>query len=230
MFKGNDDSVHSLIIQRKEEIAYEMIYSLRNFPFARRCIGVSAKRDVRGRYDMSKRRDDQVSTLDAVEKLLMEKSSLENEESYEDYGDGWDFINGKEDTMENDYPSNILKKIIKRKSVNTDIISQTFNIAQSSLLQKFERSNVELEVTVLVHLNFTILRRHLKVSSTVIQMTNMDNDHIPVYSTKSIIQKSETEGIQNQDKTGTKANKQKPPPYEKKRTPDMGVRPGAQEE
>ncbi|RLT71666.1 hypothetical protein [Parabacteroides distasonis] len=61
-------------------------------------------------------------------------------------------------------------------------------------------------------------------------MTNMDNDHIPVYSTKSIIQKSETEGIQNQDKTGTKANKQKPPPYEKKRTPDMGVRPGAQEE
>ncbi|KAK3091078.1 hypothetical protein FSP39_016969 [Pinctada imbricata] len=49
-------------------------------------------------------------------------------------------------------------------------------------------------------------------------------------STKSIIQKSETEGIQNQDKTGTKANKQKPPPYEKKRTPDMGVRSGAQEE
>ncbi|KAK3086754.1 hypothetical protein FSP39_022861 [Pinctada imbricata] len=42
--------------------------------------------------------------------------------------------------------------------------------------------------------------------------------------------KSESEGIQNQDKTGTKANKQKPPPYEKKRTPDMGVRPGAQEE
>ena len=40
-------------------------------------------------------------------------------------------------------------------------------------------------------------------------MTNMDNDHIPVYSTKSIIQKSETEGIQNQDKTGTKANKNK---------------------
>ncbi|KAK3084197.1 hypothetical protein FSP39_009888 [Pinctada imbricata] len=58
----------------------------------------------------------------------------------------------------------------------------------------------------------------------------MDNDHIPAHSTKSIIQKSETEGIQNQDKTGTKANKQKPPPYEKKRTPDMGVRPGAQEE
>ncbi|KAK3096674.1 hypothetical protein FSP39_002279, partial [Pinctada imbricata] len=45
-----------------------------------------------------------------------------------------------------------------------------------------------------------------------------------------IISKSETEGIQNQDKTGTKANKQKPPPHEKKRTPDMGVRPGAQEE
>ncbi|KAK3099564.1 hypothetical protein FSP39_006338, partial [Pinctada imbricata] len=42
--------------------------------------------------------------------------------------------------------------------------------------------------------------------------------------------KSETEGIQNQDKTGTKANKQKPPPYKKKRTPDMGVKPGAQEE
>ncbi|KAK3090487.1 hypothetical protein FSP39_012238 [Pinctada imbricata] len=42
--------------------------------------------------------------------------------------------------------------------------------------------------------------------------------------------KSQTEGIQNQDKTGTKANKQKPPPHEKKRTPDMGVRPGAQEE
>ncbi|KAK3105568.1 hypothetical protein FSP39_000734 [Pinctada imbricata] len=34
----------------------------------------------------------------------------------------------------------------------------------------------------------------------------------------------------NQDITGTKANKQKPPPYEKKQTPDMGVRPGAQEE
>ncbi|KAK3091608.1 hypothetical protein FSP39_021142 [Pinctada imbricata] len=40
----------------------------------------------------------------------------------------------------------------------------------------------------------------------------------------------ETEGIQNQDKTGTKANKQKPPTFEKKRTPDMGVRTGAQEE
>ncbi|KAK3104924.1 hypothetical protein FSP39_013272 [Pinctada imbricata] len=38
------------------------------------------------------------------------------------------------------------------------------------------------------------------------------------------------EGIQNQDKTGTEANKQKPPPYEKKRTPDMRVSPGAQEE
>ncbi|KAK3083383.1 hypothetical protein FSP39_021203 [Pinctada imbricata] len=60
-------------------------------------------------------------------------------------------------------------------------------------------------------------------------VTNMDNDHIPVYSTKSIAN-SETEGIQNQDKTGTKANKQKPPPHEKKRTPDMRVRPGAQEE
>ncbi|KAK3083667.1 hypothetical protein FSP39_001010 [Pinctada imbricata] len=46
----------------------------------------------------------------------------------------------------------------------------------------------------------------------------------------SFVRKSETEGIQNQDKTGTKANKQKPPPYEKKRTPDMGVRPGAKEE
>ncbi|KAK3102075.1 hypothetical protein FSP39_008553 [Pinctada imbricata] len=42
--------------------------------------------------------------------------------------------------------------------------------------------------------------------------------------------KSETKGIQNQDKTGAKANKQKPPPYEKKRTPGIGVRPGAQEE
>ncbi|KAK3108717.1 hypothetical protein FSP39_014075 [Pinctada imbricata] len=30
--------------------------------------------------------------------------------------------------------------------------------------------------------------------------------------------------------SGTKANKHKPPPHEKKRTPDMGVRPGAQEE
>ncbi|KAK3100772.1 hypothetical protein FSP39_025107 [Pinctada imbricata] len=60
-------------------------------------------------------------------------------------------------------------------------------------------------------------------------MTNMDNDHIPVYSTKSIIQKIRNRGIRNQDKTGTKANKQKPPPYEKKRTPDMRVRPGAQE-
>ncbi|KAK3085379.1 hypothetical protein FSP39_002471 [Pinctada imbricata] len=47
---------------------------------------------------------------------------------------------------------------------------------------------------------------------------------------KCEIRKSETEGIQNQDKAGTKANKQKPPPHEKKRTPDMGVRSGAQEE
>ncbi|KAK3099263.1 hypothetical protein FSP39_001818 [Pinctada imbricata] len=61
-------------------------------------------------------------------------------------------------------------------------------------------------------------------------MTNMDNDHIPVFSTKSIIQKIRNRGIRNQDKTGTKANKQKPPPYEKKRTLDMRVRPGAQEE
>ncbi|KAK3086090.1 hypothetical protein FSP39_013397 [Pinctada imbricata] len=44
------------------------------------------------------------------------------------------------------------------------------------------------------------------------------------------LRKSETEGIQNQDKTETKANKQKPPPHEKKRTPDMRVRPGTQEE
>ena len=36
--------------------------------------------------------------------------------------------------------------------------------------------------------------------------------------------------MQNQDKTGTKENKQKPLPYEKKRTPGMGVRSGAQEE
>ncbi|KAK3094891.1 hypothetical protein FSP39_007575 [Pinctada imbricata] len=50
---------------------------------------------------------------------------------------------------------------------------------------------------------------------------------MPVHKSE---EKSETEGIQNQDKTGTKGNKQKPPPYEKKRTPDMGVRPGAQEE
>ncbi|KAK3107727.1 hypothetical protein FSP39_020885 [Pinctada imbricata] len=49
----------------------------------------------------------------------------------------------------------------------------------------------------------------------------MDNDHIPVYSTKSIIQKIRNPGIRNQDKTGTKANKQKPPPHEKKRIPDM---------
>ncbi|KAK3098164.1 hypothetical protein FSP39_016805 [Pinctada imbricata] len=52
---------------------------------------------------------------------------------------------------------------------------------------------------------------------------------VPKHSTKSIIQKIRNRGIRNQDKTGTKANKQKPPPYEKKRTPDMRVRPGAQE-
>ncbi|KAK3096784.1 hypothetical protein FSP39_003252 [Pinctada imbricata] len=56
----------------------------------------------------------------------------------------------------------------------------------------------------------------------------MDNDHIPVYSTKSKIQKIRNR--RHQYKTGTKASKQKPPPYEKKRTPDMGVRPGAQED
>ncbi|KAK3092582.1 hypothetical protein FSP39_004597 [Pinctada imbricata] len=50
------------------------------------------------------------------------------------------------------------------------------------------------------------------------------------YAQNRYFRKSETEGIQNQDKTETKANKQKPPPHEKKRTPDMGVRPGAQEE
>ncbi|KAK3090003.1 hypothetical protein FSP39_008408 [Pinctada imbricata] len=48
--------------------------------------------------------------------------------------------------------------------------------------------------------------------------------------TESQVIVTETVGIQNQDKTGTKANKQKAPPYEKKRTPDMGMRPGAQEE
>ena len=61
-------------------------------------------------------------------------------------------------------------------------------------------------------------------------MTNMDNDHIPIYSAKSIIQKIINRRHTNQDKTGTKANKQKPPPHEKKRTPNMGVRSGAQEE
>ncbi|KAK3106586.1 hypothetical protein FSP39_023108 [Pinctada imbricata] len=60
-------------------------------------------------------------------------------------------------------------------------------------------------------------------------MTNMDNDHIPVYSTKSIIQKIRNRR-HTKDKTGIKANKQKPRPHEKKRTPDMGVKPGAQEE
>ena len=34
----------------------------------------------------------------------------------------------------------------------------------------------------------------------------------------------------DQDKTGTKAIKQKPPPYEKRRIPGMGARSGAQEE
>ena len=62
-------------------------------------------------------------------------------------------------------------------------------------------------------------------------MTNMDNDHIPVYSTKSIIQKirnrRHTKSGQNRNQS---KQKQKPPPYEKKRTPDMRVRPGAQEE
>ncbi|KAK3085895.1 hypothetical protein FSP39_010136 [Pinctada imbricata] len=59
-----------------------------------------------------------------------------------------------------------------------------------------------------------------------------DVPRLPSYSIKisQLIRISETEGIQNQDKTGTKANKQKPPPYEKKRTPVMGVRPGTQEE
>ncbi|KAK3097132.1 hypothetical protein FSP39_006656 [Pinctada imbricata] len=51
-----------------------------------------------------------------------------------------------------------------------------------------------------------------------------------IFKNEHKTRKSETEGIQNQDKTGTKANKQKPPPYEKKRTPDMGLKPGAQEE
>ncbi|KAK3102218.1 hypothetical protein FSP39_009669 [Pinctada imbricata] len=62
-------------------------------------------------------------------------------------------------------------------------------------------------------------------------MTNMDNDHIPVYSTKSIIQKirnrRHTKSGQNRNQS---KQKQKPPPYEKKRTPDMRVRPGAQED
>ncbi|KAK3100996.1 hypothetical protein FSP39_000087 [Pinctada imbricata] len=40
---------------------------------------------------------------------------------------------------------------------------------------------------------------------------------------------SSGEGLQNRDKTGTKAIKKKPPPH-KKATPDIGVRPGAQEE
>ncbi|KAK3105128.1 hypothetical protein FSP39_017785 [Pinctada imbricata] len=59
----------------------------------------------------------------------------------------------------------------------------------------------------------------------------MDNDHIPVYSAKSIIQKirnrRHTKSGQNRNQS---KQKQKPPPYEKKRTPDMRVRPGAQEE
>ncbi|KAK3098379.1 hypothetical protein FSP39_018961 [Pinctada imbricata] len=44
--------------------------------------------------------------------------------------------------------------------------------------------------------------------------------------------KSQTEGTQNKtkDKTGNKVNKKKPPPYGKKRTPNIGARLGAQEE
>ncbi|KAK3085042.1 hypothetical protein FSP39_023372 [Pinctada imbricata] len=37
-------------------------------------------------------------------------------------------------------------------------------------------------------------------------------------------------GYIDEDKTRTKANKEKPPPYEKKQTPNIGVRPGAQVE
>ncbi|KAK3101142.1 hypothetical protein FSP39_001238 [Pinctada imbricata] len=70
----------------------------------------------------------------------------------------------------------------------------------------------------------------IRVPAFVYSKTLLTKSNYRSKSTKSIIQKSETEGIQNQDKTGTKANKQKPPPHEKKRTPDMGVRPGAQEE
>ncbi|KAK3103145.1 hypothetical protein FSP39_016793 [Pinctada imbricata] len=57
----------------------------------------------------------------------------------------------------------------------------------------------------------------------------MDNDYIPIHSIKSIIKKIINRRL-TKDKTGTKANKQKPPPHEKKRNPDMGVRPDAQEE
>ncbi|KAK3082729.1 hypothetical protein FSP39_003613 [Pinctada imbricata] len=73
--------------------------------------------------------------------------------------------------------------------------------------------------------------KSVPTKDTLNLMTNMDNDHIPVYSTKSIIQK-----IRNRrhKKSGQNRNqskqKQKPPPYEKKRTPNMRVRPGAQEE
>ena len=67
----------------------------------------------------------------------------------------------------------------------------------------------------------TILRR--------VAITNMDNDHIRIRSTKSIIQKIINRRHTKQDKTGTKANKYKPPPHEKKRTPYMGVRSGGQE-
>ncbi|KAK3104180.1 hypothetical protein FSP39_025091 [Pinctada imbricata] len=52
----------------------------------------------------------------------------------------------------------------------------------------------------------------------------MDNDHIPIRSTKSKKQKLINRSILNQDEIGTLANKQKPPPLEKKRTPNMRVK------
>ncbi|KAK3103399.1 hypothetical protein FSP39_018940 [Pinctada imbricata] len=50
---------------------------------------------------------------------------------------------------------------------------------------------------------------------------------IPIYMIYKIMK---TPGSWSADKTGAKANKQKPTPHEKKLTSDMGVRPGTQEE
>ncbi|KAK3108320.1 hypothetical protein FSP39_005584 [Pinctada imbricata] len=70
----------------------------------------------------------------------------------------------------------------------------------------------------------------ISTAVTIQQSTNLSIDGKLEHKIDNSENQKPIEDTQNQDKTGTKANKQKPTPYEKKRTPDIGVRPGAQEE
>ncbi|KAK3085070.1 hypothetical protein FSP39_023793 [Pinctada imbricata] len=112
-------------------------------------------------------------------------------------------------------------------SLDEDQIRQlTCGTYQMKLCASYAQEHKDGNCDISVHKDEPTLLRCIIYSSVVYDTTIA----ILLENNMTSSRKLETESIQNQEKLGTKANKQKPPPHEKKRTPDVGVRPGTQEE